>query len=167
MKSREELPALFEKHRVTGLGAEIGVYKGVYSRTILNQYKGQLLLVDGWKYGGLPCVLHMLEETEYNINIRIGDSVAVSKTIPDEALDFVYIDADHTYQGCLLDIVAWESKVRKNGIIAGHDFACYPDERIDVKRAVEKYYPGQFQLTTDDLNPDNGRYYNSWWLIKE
>jgi hypothetical protein len=163
MRSRNELPALFEKFRVTGIGAEIGVMKGIFSRIILSEYHGKLLLVDSWVNGGFPNVLHLMEETN-RVMIRRGDSVAVSKTVDDESLDFVYIDADHTYQGCLLDIIAWESKVRVGGLICGHDFADYPEERIMVKKAVRKYYGNDVMVTTDD--EWNGKMYNSWYLVK-
>ena len=43
-----------------------------------------------------------------------------------QSLDFVYIDARHDYDGCLEDIVAWYPKLKKGGLIAGHDFI--PDQ---------------------------------------
>ena len=41
--------------------------------------------------------------------------------IPDGHLDFIFIDADHTYEGVIRDIEMWEPKVQKNGLIMGHD----------------------------------------------
>ena len=40
----------------------------------------------------------------------------------DETFDFVYIDADHSYNGCLRDLNCWYPKVKRGGILAGHDF---------------------------------------------
>ncbi len=37
-------------------------------------------------------------------------------------LDFVFIDADHSYEGCKADIEAWLPRVRPGGICAGHDY---------------------------------------------
>lgn len=42
--------------------------------------------------------------------------------VPDGSLDFVFVDADHTYGGCKTDIELWLPKVRKNGMICGHDY---------------------------------------------
>jgi hypothetical protein len=42
-------------------------------------------------------------------------------SVPDN-LDFVYIDGDHRYESVLRDITVWEPKVRKGGIIGGHDY---------------------------------------------
>ena len=40
----------------------------------------------------------------------------------DGAVDFVFVDADHSYEGCRTDIETWLPKVRDGGVIAGHDF---------------------------------------------
>jgi predicted O-methyltransferase YrrM len=44
------------------------------------------------------------------------------KNYEDESLDFVYIDADHEYEGVKRDIELWFPKVKKGGVIAGHDY---------------------------------------------
>jgi predicted O-methyltransferase YrrM len=53
----------------------------------------------------------------------------------DEYFDFVFIDADHEYSSVKKDIEAWFPKVRKGGILAGHD---YPNWE-GVKKAVDEY----------------------------
>jgi predicted O-methyltransferase YrrM len=40
----------------------------------------------------------------------------------DGSLDGVFIDADHTYEAVKMDIQNWMPKVRKGGILAGHDY---------------------------------------------
>lgn len=40
----------------------------------------------------------------------------------DEYFDFIYIDADHTYESVKTDLDAWYPKVKKGGILSGHDF---------------------------------------------
>jgi hypothetical protein len=52
--------------------------------------------------------------------LRMKTSEA-AKLIPDESLDFVFIDADHSYEGCNADIKNWGPKVKRGGYIMGHD----------------------------------------------
>jgi predicted O-methyltransferase YrrM len=70
-----------------------------------------------------------------------GWSVEVAKTIPDGSLDFVFIDANHAYEYVVADIAAWAPKVRKGGIVYGHDFDDYQNYKnhsysINVINAV-------------------------------
>src|ERR1700686_3009714 len=56
------------------------------------------------------------------VDIRRQHTVEAAKLIDDESLDFVFIDADHSYEGCIADIRAWSRKVKFGGLIAGHYF---------------------------------------------
>ena len=56
-----------------------------------------------------------------------GSSMGVSKLIADDSLDWVYIDSDHSYNGAKEDIEGWFPKVRKGGIISGHDYVRYSE----------------------------------------
>jgi hypothetical protein len=44
-----------------------------------------------------------------------------AKLVEDESLDFVFIDADHSFEGCNEDIITWSPKVKRGGYIIGHD----------------------------------------------
>lgn len=57
--------------------------------------------------------------------IRI-DSVEASKNYADGSINFVFIDGDHSYEGCKRDILAWLPKIADGGILAGHDYAWTP-----------------------------------------
>lgn len=76
--------------------------------------------------------------------IIINDfSDVASKQIPDESLDFVYLDADHSYEGCKTDLECWYPKVKKNGIIAGHDYADVVTPNgveFNVVKAVNEFF---------------------------
>lgn len=52
-------------------------------------------------------------------------------------LDFVFIDASHTYRDCRHDIEGWSRHVRKGGIVAVHDYG----EFEGVTRAVDELMP--------------------------
>jgi predicted O-methyltransferase YrrM len=49
-------------------------------------------------------------------------SVEASQDFSDRSLDLVYIDAEHDYNSVKTDINAWKNKVRRGGVLAGHDY---------------------------------------------
>lgn len=53
---------------------------------------------------------------------------------PDRSLDFVYIDGNHGFGYVAMDLQQWCRKVRKGGIIAGHDY--YSTEGVRIVRHV-------------------------------
>lgn len=62
-------------------------------------------------------------------------------SIPNGTLDFVFIDGDHSYEGCKNDIALWLPKIKKGGWIGGHDYA-HP-KLPGVSRAVNEAFPGK------------------------
>jgi predicted O-methyltransferase YrrM len=119
-------------------GAEIGVFRGLYSNDLITRIPDieNLIGVDSWQNYGTYLMSDMRPDmakayaeaseiySRYGSKATMirGWSTDVAKTIPDGSLDFVFIDANHTYEFVVADIAAWDPKVRKGGIIYGHDF---------------------------------------------
>ncbi len=82
------------------------------------------------------------------IPIRLP-SVHAARLYRDNSLDFVYIDADHRYEFVKQDILAWRPKIKKGGVIAGHD---YTQDHPGVIKSVNEIF-GTPQVD-----------YNSWWI---
>lgn len=66
-----------------------------------------------------------------------GVSWEVSKNFEDSSVDFVFIDADHRYESVKKDIETWWPKIKKGGIISGHDYF----NPSGVKKAVDELLP--------------------------
>lgn len=49
-------------------------------------------------------------------------STAAARGFSDKCLDFVYLDGNHSLPYVISDLHAWVPKVRKGGIVAGHDY---------------------------------------------
>ena len=64
-------------------------------------------------------------------------SVEAASLYQDGSLDFVFIDAGHTYEDCSADIHAWMPKLKPSGLFAGHDYGAAEG----VKRAVDELIP--------------------------
>jgi len=132
-------------------GAEIGVDVGGNSAHLLDTIPGlKLLSVDSWtRYSGARRHRQREFDNKYNIakeklapypncTIIKGFSVDVAKTIPDESLDFVFIDGGHGFQNVTNDIAEWSVKVRKGGIVSGHDYTLHiPGQVCHVVHAVK------------------------------
>lgn len=76
-----------------------------------------------------------------------GNSHLVHDKVP--MVDIVFIDADHSYNGCKNDIIYYKPKVKEGGILSGHDID-FPG----VNQAVNEMI-GDF-----DVGPNNV------WFIK-
>jgi len=174
MKNRRELAREFAR-REYSKGAEIGVYVGAYSRVLLDLIPGlNLLCVDSWAHRSwreraYPLALEILSSYPRATVIR-GKSVNVAKTVENETLDFVFIDADHSYEAVKEDLLAWVPKVRKGGIVSGHDYFDPPSGKLGVIRAVDEYVKEHgytLQLTDwDKENPIKDDRQPSWYFEK-
>ena len=125
-------------------GAEIGVERGRNAQNILNELNiGKLFLIDVWDiYEGI-FVMWSLENysqvlrkfrNEERVEIIKGYSENAVKNIENNSLDFVYIDANHKYDYIYQDINLWYPKVKKGGVIGGHDVC-----NTDVLKAVKDF----------------------------
>jgi predicted O-methyltransferase YrrM len=74
-----------------------------------------------------------------------GTSIEMAKKFDDGFFDVVYIDANHEKKYILSDIQAWLPKVKKNGIISGHDYSV-----IGVGLAVREVFGGPDRTFADD-----------------
>lgn len=107
--------------------------------TILKHWRGEkLYLVDIWRPSGdsldpanveLPFQRQNLLATfdaiaPYDPRAVIirEDSIGASRLFQEGSLDFVYIDAGHTYQDASSDIKVWAPRIRPGGLLMGHDY---------------------------------------------
>jgi hypothetical protein len=121
-----------------GKGAEVGTFKGEFSRDIIRRWFGTLYMIDVWRalgeeyedasnhkyfsegvYGDAMRNIEGFEDQA--IMIRASSEIAANM-FEDESLDFVYIDANHAYDFVVQDIDLWYPKVKKGGYLCGHDY---------------------------------------------
>jgi hypothetical protein len=77
------------------------------------------------------------------------DSAVAASQIPDNTIDFVYLDARHDFMGIVADIHAWWPKVRIGGVFAGHDFVDgeFPEGDFFWITALREVLPGSEKHT--------------------
>lgn len=137
---RDQLP-YFLKENGFNRGVEVGVS---WAENIVDYGKAGLEVygVDPWedtpdekfrrivsihgKYGRSREGVYKLarERTEPYPNIHLIKEISevAARTFDKRSLDFVYIDANHEFGHVAMDLYLWTKRVRKGGIVAGHDY---------------------------------------------
>ncbi len=143
-------------------GVEIGVWHGENAAALLAARPDlSLTLIDPYRCGkpGTPwwesgSTMPSRPQADYDAAMaaatarlaQFGDRAAMLRcdgagaaaAFDDESLDLVWIDGDHSYEGCLADIEAWLPKVRAGGLIGGHDYG--REQRGAVAAAVHDIF---------------------------
>jgi len=150
---------------------ELGVLHGDFSKMILEYLNPcYLYLIDPFeknytKYkNGLTTAYSTRDEYflvrgkfsgDQRVVLRKGYSYDLVHTFKNHYFDFIYHDASHLYKDVLKDLVEWFPKLKKGGIIAGHDYIKHED--FGVIEAVEKFCD-LFAFEMFLLNKDGGDY---------
>ena len=104
--------------------------KGDFSEKILTISNPQkLYLIDKWgtkRYSNEKRNFvekrFLKEIREGKVIIITGNAVDELKKIENNFLDWIYIDTSHIYEETLKELKMSELKIKKNGIISGHDY---------------------------------------------
>ncbi len=175
MENREELAKHFAELKFNK-GAEIGTERGYFAKTLLDANpKLKLSCIDAWTvYKGYrdhtrqDKLDRYYEETKkllkpYTCTIIKGWSMDAVKQFKDESLDFVYLDANHSFRYIIDDVDTWSKKVHKGGIVAGHD---YNSHRSSVECQVKTAIDGWGHAYGLKINVTNERDFPSWFYTK-
>ena len=140
-KAREHVLGILPKG---GVGAEIGVWKGDFSALILRIAQPKTLhLIDPWQiredkshakawYGAASGT--DMDAVYQGVRARFADQISsgqvqfhrktsreAASDLPDDGLDFVYVDGDHAYAGVSDDLELSFTKTRPGGLICIDD----------------------------------------------
>ena len=177
---RNDLPEFFTQQEYK-LGVEVGVARGDYSEEVLRRWNGILYLVDAWKHleqyrdtangddgvheANYQSVKQKFAGNENVVLVR-KLSLEAAQDFADGSLDWVYIDANHSYEAVKADLAAWYPKVRNGGTISGHDYFITTDDSLrgdyGVKKAVDEF-ASNLRLNVSST----AEQYPSWWIVKQ
>jgi Methyltransferase domain len=159
--SRLELPLLLNARRLTGIAVEVGVDEGIFSEYLLEYWHGrQLLSVDPWlemppdEYidtcnTSQASMDEKYERTKRRLacfgdrsDVRRETSVEAAARVTPGSLDFVYLDARHSYEGVTEDLQVWFPLMRAGGLMAGHDYndGVFVQGIHGVRSAVDEFF---------------------------
>lgn len=149
------------------IGAEVGVKEGRFiSHLLANNEQLNMFAIDPWEQqpeGNENYLEWDFDKifNEYRTKVRPFGSRVIelrdysydaAKLIPDNTLDFVFIDAQHDYESCKRDIELFLPKVKSGGLMSGHDY--------------EPNFPGVIKAVQESFNTfdtsDNAVWYK--WI---
>ena len=123
----DEVHQLVTKKRgLTGIAAEIGVATGRSALPLLKMFD-KVYLIDLWPHGEKDrdeCLNHLKEYKDKLVVLR-GLSWEMAEQIPDESLDYFFLDTDHEYESSEKELAAYYPKLRSGvgAIASGHDYS--------------------------------------------
>lgn len=180
--ARSYLPNLMRLFKLNNKGVEVGVEKGEFSEVLLSHSNLLILYsVDSWKEfpkegfddpANLSQAEHDANKADCHERLgRFGDrsnmlhmlSNDAALLFKDDELDFVYIDADHRYEHVKEDVSTWYPKVKRGGIIAGHDY--FNGEKYDIEFGVKAAVDAFFSKANEKVFSTNETF-PSWYVLK-
>lgn len=116
---------------------EIGVRYGGTSFYLLNSFPDLIL------YGiDTDITQFYSQEIQEKYGDRLiaiqGSSHTVNDLIPDNSIDIIFIDGDHSYEAVKKDIALYLPKLKNGGLLTGHDID-YPGVNQAVNEIIDNY----------------------------
>ena len=198
---RSKLGYFLNRSGLINKGVEVGAFKGYLSKSLLEKWEGKLYMVDVWRqlsneeyddisnhknhqdaYSDTMNNISGFEDRAFMLRMK---SIYAVDLFEDESLDFVYIDANHSYEGVKEDIRIWYPKVKKGGLLLGHDYLpdyLYGEGVKDIplylfndEKPEESTYAGMFGVNpaVDEFVTNNNyelhktdEFLGTWYIIK-
>jgi len=148
VSDRISLIELAAKENPRGTVVEIGVAGGHFTEQILATWPHcpKLFAIDCWgPFEGNHITDDEQEQRFKEVSAKFANhknvqivrqySHVAAESVPDSSVHFIYIDGDHSHDAAALDLRAWFPKLRRKGIIAGHDYY----DGCGVKSAVDEF----------------------------
>lgn len=172
----EERKAILRLLEPGTVGAELGVFTGLFSEALLAVVRPAMLhLVDPWwhafgetypdwgkytDYGRLPtrvaheATLARVEAARGDCEVRVHVAASTDwlRSLPDASLDWAYVDSTHFYKDTLGELRLLAKKIRREGLVLGDDWRPRPTHvHHGVFRAVhEEVRAGRWDLVRAD-----------------
>lgn len=165
MESMNRIDIVSKIKESNAIGAELGVAGGSFSKQLVNTNTfSRFYSIDKWNdHHCIKEYYNLLKEFNnkkdvYVIRSTFEDALVLFE---DNYFDFIYIDGyAHTGQDSGKTLYDWYNKIKKGGIIAGHDYHEKWPETIKHVNNFIKDKKLELNLTNEELYP-------SWWCYKQ
>jgi hypothetical protein len=129
--------------------AEVGTQYGRFAEKIISIAKPQKLHLIDYSFDSFKEEVSQKEKNIFqegiengNIELHEGDSSTILSSFPDGYFDWIYIDADHAYEGVCKDIQQGYTKVKPDGMMVFNDYTNWSVCEVmpyGVARAVNEF----------------------------
>jgi len=143
-----ELAMLIKYARGMAVAVELGCYEGKTAVALAKVLSGQMYSIDpffkgrlGVNYGPLMVKTHARRNRVNNLELIQKMSWETAKDFH-HSVDFLFVDAGHTYEAVRQDWLDWSPKIRLGGFVALHD---------SKKSANSPYELGSMQFYRQDI----------------
>ena len=134
------------------IGVEIHKRKRDINFFAIDSFQGATNSTDANEIKAYENISEIEESYTYNVSL-IGNKIKTIVSLTDEAaqyfddssVDVVFVDGGHSYEVVKADILAWLPKVKKGGIISGHDFNAWEG----VNKAVTEIFGTPHKVEND------------------
>ena len=182
-----------------GPSVEVGVDQGLFSLFLIkNTSVKRLFSIDCWEVYQSPDSKSNIGDISF-MNERYCEAVnrlascgqrscimrmyseEASPMFKDDSLDFVFLDADHTYKSVKRDLELWYPKVKSKKYFIGHDYCqgtTQYGETFGVIEAVNEFcklmklrcvvtpLPDGYNLDQEESSPIKAEKLPTWMIIK-
>lgn len=156
VKTRKDIPKILKKFNMK-LVCEVGVKQGFNFKRLARANLDHLVGIDIWDLDRTLSQERAIEvkgweqdlkvwttKQKFNVQLIKDYSLNAVNMFEDGYFDYIYIDADHRYKTVKQDIGVWWKKVKRGGILAGHDYSHSKNKALrakgfGVKKAVREF----------------------------
>tara|TARA_Y100001933_G_scaffold199027_1_gene199944 strand:+ start:1721 stop:2368 length:648 start_codon:yes stop_codon:yes gene_type:complete len=101
-----------------GIGGEIGVQHGHFSRFLLDEIAPERLHL----FDMSDRLLRPDVRSDPRVEMHLGDSPSELRKLPEARFDWLYIDGDHSYAGVCRDTRVAVTRLRETGLLIFNDY---------------------------------------------
>lgn len=147
-----------------GVFVEVGSWKGrstSFIGKICNDNGTRLVCVDHWagsrdrlqpRYEAALAVENVQETFRANmrelgitVDVLAMPSLDAARTFAPASIDRVFLDGSHDGESVAADLEAWSTRLKPDGVLAGHDYA----PKYDGLRAAVEAFAAKHRLTVE------------------
>jgi len=151
------------------VGVEVGVFRGDNALNILEKLNmKKLYLVDPYvpyvnvigdvsdPQRALSICKEKMSKFDDKVELIVKTSCEAVDDVPGN-LDFAYIDGNHNYEFVKEDVRLYYSKIKKGGVLGGHDFTLRKEHKGVFNAVMEFVVDNKLRIFAEK---------NDWWIVK-